>query len=231
MTISMNKKGRRAPFSVLAALIAIFISTLTLAQKNPATANEIVQKIQEFYVSVNDYKASFVQTTSHKMFAGRLQRAYGNVMFKKGGLMRWEYLRPEKKFFIWNAKVLWVYEPEVPQAFQGTADAERLSKALAFLTGEGRILDVYRAKKLDSKKFGFADGFVVGLWPKDQRSPFKRVEIYMDKETYRVVRSVVVDQQGNRNRLDFYSPKTNSGLSAGAFSFAPPPGVPIIQAK
>jgi outer membrane lipoprotein-sorting protein len=144
--------------------------------------------------------------------------------------MRWEYARPERKFFIYDGGTLWIYEPDVPQVFKGAADAERLAKALAFLTGEGRILDEYRAKTLNNKKYNFPNGFVIGLWPKQTNSPFKRVEIYIEPQTYRVVRSVVVDQEDNRNRLDFAAPSINKNLSDAVFSFTPPPDVPVLQA-
>ena len=84
---------------------------------------------------------------------------------------------------------------------------------------------------MNNEKFAFRDGFVVGLWPKQKNSPFKRVEIYVEPESYRVVRSVVVDLEGNRNRLDFAAPTTNQNLAVDLFSFTPPPGIPILQAK
>jgi outer membrane lipoprotein carrier protein len=205
------------------------ICPLAIAADEPTLkAKDIVTKVQEFYAGVNDYRAAFVQTSSHKMFAGRLERAYGKVMFKKGGLMRWEYDRPDKKLFVYDGKILWIYEPEVPQIFKGAADADRLRKALAFLTGEGKILDDYKARKVKSTKMGFAEGYVLKLRPRSKGSPFKHVELYIDKTDFHVVRSVVVDHEGNRNRLDFKKPETNLDLSPKMFEFAPPAGVPVI---
>ena len=136
------------------------------ADETEPTASQIVDKVQDFYAGVDDYKAAFVQTTAHKMFSGRLERGYGTLMFKKGGLMRWEYKRPDEKYFIYDGTFLWIYEPAVPQAFKGAADAERLRRALAFLTGEGKIKDEYKAKKVKSERYGFAKGFVLKLRPK-----------------------------------------------------------------
>ncbi len=212
-------------------LLALMMPLATVADQPSPSVNDIINRLKEFYASVNDYHASFVQTTAHKMFAGRLQRAYGTVKFKKGGLMRWEYTRPERKFFIYDGSKLWIYEPDVPQVFSGAADSERLRRALTFLTGEGAILDEYSAKMLPAEKYGFSKGIVVGLWPKDAKSPFKKVELYLDKTNFRVVRSVVVDKEGNRNRFDFATPKLNQGLSVELFTFTPPPGVPEFTAK
>lgn len=222
-------------------MLCLMFFAAPLAVAEPARKNErakkgvineknnlkLVHKLKTYYNSYSDYTAEFVQTTSHKMFTGKLKRAYGHVKFKKGGLMRWEYNRPEKKFFIYDGQILWVYEPEVPQIFEGAADTERLRRALAFLTGEGNILKEYRTKTLSSKKFGFDEGHVLGLWPKDKTSPFEHVELYLDKSTFQVVRSVVVDRQGNRNRFDFFNMEKNKGLHESVFRFKKPPGVPV----
>ncbi|MBN2526354.1 MAG: outer membrane lipoprotein chaperone LolA [Deltaproteobacteria bacterium] len=214
--------------SAITALVIFFATSAAFAQEKKLNANQIVDKVQEFYEGVSDYKARFVQTTAHKMFPGKYQRAYGTVMFRKGGLMRWEYNRPEKKLFIYDGMTLWVYEPEVPQIFKGQSGTDRLKKALAFLTGEGKIKNAYKASLADIKKFDFKNGYVLILVPKEQNSPFKQVEMYVTADTFRVARSVVVDHDGNRNRLDFYGPEVNSDLDARLFQFVPPAGVPVM---
>jgi outer membrane lipoprotein carrier protein len=214
---------------LIMALISQLLPTHDLSAQNAKpSAKDIVEKIQQYYASSEDYQATFVQTTSHKMFSGRLERSYGTVKFKKGGLMRWEYNRPEKKLFIYDGKTLWIYEPEVPQVISGTADAEKLRRALTFLSGDGKILDEYNVSVMDPKQLRFSQGMVLGLVPKDKKSSFKRIELYLDPATYRVVRSVVVDQENNRNRLDFKSPKLSNTISPKEFSFTPPKGVPVI---
>ena len=221
---------KKTKCSVILAAIIVMISNASISAEgqNKVNANEIVDKVQAYYEAISDYKARFVQTTAHKMFPGKYQRAYGTVMFKKGGLMRWEYQRPEKKLFIYDGLTLWVYEPMVPQIFRGQDGTERLKKALAFLTGEGKIRHSYKASLADNSKFDFSNGYVLILVPKEKNSPFKHVEMYVAGDTYRVARSVVVDHDGNRNRLDFYDPEINTGLDFRLFQFVPPEGVPIM---
>jgi len=202
--------------------------TLLHAQKpRQLTAAQIVDEVQKQYENTLDYESRFVQTSVHKMFPGKLQRAYGTVMFRKGGLMRWEYRRPNRKLFIYDGATLWVYEPDVPQIFKGSDETDRLKKALAFLTGEGKIKDSYTVT-MGKLRADFKEGHVLYLTPKDKTSPFQRVELYINKDTFRVERSIVVDPDDNRNRLDFHEPKVDSGLASGRFRFVPPAGVPII---
>jgi outer membrane lipoprotein carrier protein len=230
MKTEVSMKRRILGNAFIAVCAAALPSVAVHAEDAAISTEQAVSKMKEYYASAEDYEASFVQTTAHKMFQGKLQRAYGKVKFKKGGLMRWEYERPENKLFIYDGTTLWIYEVEVPQIFTGAADTERLRKALAFLTGDESILKDYQVKKLDEKKYGFEQGIVLGLWPKDLKSPFRRVELYLDGHNFRVVRSVVVDQEGNRNRFDFSNPVINQNLSPETFSFTPPEGVPVITA-
>jgi outer membrane lipoprotein carrier protein len=236
----MMNKDIRSKFPIFGFAVWILASTpiiLSAAAFGGArgstgqpSADEIVSRVQAHYAEVSDFRASFVQTIAHKLFPGRLDRSYGAVMFKKGGLMRWEYSRPEKKLFVYDGATLWIYEPEVPQVFKGTANAERLRKALAFLNGEGKIKDAYRAKMLDAARFNFTAGHVLELTPLEKSSPFKRVELYVDDADFHVVRSVVVDNDGNRNRFDFSDIASNGGLGTALFSFSPPAGVPVLDA-
>ncbi|MCU0663850.1 MAG: outer membrane lipoprotein chaperone LolA [Myxococcota bacterium] len=217
--------------TVLFLTVFLVFSGAAVAQgQAQPNATDLCTKVQGYYASIGDYRASFVQTTAHKLFQGKLQRSYGSVSFKKGGMMRWEYRRPEEKLFIYDGSTLWVYEPLVPQVLTGSADAERLKKSLAFLTGEGKLLDEYSAKVLDARKQGFEGrGYVLALRPKAKNAPFKAVEIYISSKDFHVERSVVVDHEDNRNRLDFSEVKTNLGMDAKEFTFTPPPGVPVIK--
>lgn len=217
-----------APFACAAAL-ALAASPAAAQGAAAPGANDIVDRVQAHYQGVSDFRASFVQSVAHKLFPGRLERSYGSVAFGKGGLMRWEYARPEKKLFVYDGATLWVYEPEVPQAFRATANADRLRRALAFLSGEGKIRESYRAEKLDAARHGFS-GHVLKLTPLEKGSPFARVELYVDAGDYHVVRSVVVDHEGNRNRFDFTDAARNTGAARELFTFTPPEGVPVIDA-
>ncbi|MCK9461169.1 MAG: outer membrane lipoprotein chaperone LolA [Proteobacteria bacterium] len=229
-----NRGQTHKPLAACAVAMAIAIAALGAAAQGGSaktpSATEIVDSVQAHYAEISDYHAEFVQTLAHKLFPGRLERSYGAVMFKKGGLMRWEYARPERKLFVHDGKTLWIYEPEVPQVFKATANAEQLRKALAFLSGEGKIKESYKAEKLDAGRFNFKDGYVLKLTPKEKGSPFKRVELYVDSSDFHVARSVVVDHEGNRNRFDFSRPAKNAGLAASLFAFTPPADVPVLEA-
>jgi len=223
-------------FSLLVGTTALTAQHAVATEKprsgKPANADtmDIVENIRSRYARSGDFRARFVQTTAHKLFAGKLERAYGELFFKRGGRMRWEYTRPERKLFVYDGATLWIYEPDVPQVFRGAAELERFRRALAFLGGEARLSDDYTVERQPAERFGFA-GHVLALYPKDRRSSFRYIEVYVNKDDYQVVRSVIVDREGNRNRFDFSPTQSGEALSDSLFSFTPPAGVPVIDAN
>jgi len=199
------------------------------AQSDEAkSAAHWVKRIQESYSNVSDFSSRFTQTYKHPL-KPELSRSYGKVYFMKGGLMRWEYERPEPKLFVFDGAVLWIFEPEMPQVIKTEGQTEKFRRYLAFLTGTGRIDRDYTVELLDSSAYGFNKGPVLGLKPRDPQSPYKFVEMYIDEKKMVVSRSVLVQHEGGRNRIDFINSQINTGVSHTLFRFSPPPGVPVVS--
>jgi len=94
--------------------------------------------MQRFYDRTQEFKADFRQTLTNPVY-GRKQVFDGIVRFKKPGKMRWDYQTPEKKLFVSDGKVLWVYEPEDAQAYKQSLTDSALPTAVAFLFGQGKL--------------------------------------------------------------------------------------------
>jgi len=187
-----------------------------------------VKRIQDSYSNVSDFSSRFTQTYRHPL-KPELSRSYGKVYFMKGGLMRWEYEKPEPRLFVFDGAVLWIFEPEMPQVIKTEGQTEKFRRYLAFLTGTGRIDRDYTVELLDGSSYDFDKGPVLGLKPRDPQSPYKFVEMYIDEKKMVVSRSVLVQHEGGRNRIDFMNPEINTGVSHTLFRFSPPPGVPVVS--
>ncbi len=219
----------RAAFLVSAAITALALPGL-LSAGGGATEKDWVHRIQATYAQVADFSADFVQTYKHPL-KDTLKRSYGKVYFRKGGLMRWEYEKPEPKLFVFDGASLWMFEPQVPQIVVTQGQNDRFRRSLAFLIGESNLDEEYHVSLLDGPGLGYTAGPVLGLKPKDPSSFFEQVELYLDPNTALVVRSVLVDRDGGRNRVDFVSPKLNTNPSPTLFRFTPPAGVPVVKAE
>ncbi len=104
-------------------LIAFIV---TFAGINPAVLqvygaqseiNRCISKLEKKYESMNDYHAYFTQETQQGSI-NMVQKAEGEVCFKKGGKMIWHYKTPEVQKIILDGKNLWFYLPEEKQVMK-----------------------------------------------------------------------------------------------------------------
>lgn len=183
----------------------------------------VLDGIQAFYANATDLKAAFTQTYSYKVY-GRKQVSKGKVFFKKPRMMRWDYKSPVSKVFVADGKTLWVYEPEENQAFKQSLADSQLPVALTFMSGEGQLADEFDARLMQSP----SDLFTVELIPKRHAGDYRSLLLKVDRQTFQVRSSTVVDPVGNTNQVDFTDVKINTGVADGAFRFSPPEGVRVI---
>ncbi|MCB9546797.1 MAG: outer membrane lipoprotein chaperone LolA [Myxococcales bacterium] len=184
----------------------------------------VVDGIQAFYASAEDFQASFTQTYTYQIY-DRKQVSHGVVYFKKPRRMRWDYQKPTPKVFVADGATLWVYEPEESQVFKRDLKSAQLPAALSFMSGEGKLADEFDAKLLPSKN---PDRLRVELTPKRHAGDYKLLIMEVDRATFAVEASTVVDPVGNTNHLVFNGVKTNQSLPDKGFQFSPPAGVKII---
>lgn len=193
----------------------------------PVAANPdvsaVLDGIQRFYADAQDLRADFAQTYTYKVY-NRTQRSSGQVFFKKPKMMRWDYKKPVAKVFVADGQTLWVYEPEENQVFKRDLSSSQLPVALTFMSGEGRLADEFDARLMQSP----ADSYVVELIPKRHAGDYRSLLLTVDRETFAVKASTVVDPVGNSNQVTFANVRINSGLPDGAFRFSPPKGVRVI---
>lgn len=187
-------------------------------------AAQVVEGIQNFYATTKDLKAQFTQTYTYKVH-DRSQTSSGVVFFKKPRMMLWDYQQPVRKQFKSDGATLWVYEPEASQAFKRDLAKSQLPVALTFMTGEGKLAAEFDAKLLKAPD---EKHYLVELIPKRDEGDYKSLRLLVDRQTFAVMASTVVDPVGNTNHVRFGAVQTNLGLPDEGFKFQPPQGVRVI---
>jgi outer membrane lipoprotein carrier protein len=187
----------------------------------------VIDGIQKFYADAQDLQANFTQRYTYTVY-DRTQVSKGIVYFKKPGMMRWDYQKPQPKVFVADGQTLWVYEPTENQAFKRKLAEAQLPVALTFMSGEGKLTDEFEVKLLPSED---ASSYLVELIPKRHAGDYKSLQLKVDAKTFAVTASTVVDPVGNTNELSFEGVKTNVGLPDAGFKFRPPDGVRIITSQ
>ncbi len=229
----------RFPSVVLVAALACFGTSLApavLAQDAaqnpaPATAPSVqpsVDKVQAFYDKTTTFQSDFQQEYLVKAY-NQKKSSRGRVTFAKPGKMDWIYDDPAGNRVVSDGATLRVYEAANKQMFEQNVDKSQYPAALAFLTGQGKIGDVFTFELYPGDKMNFPGGYVLVGTPKQPTPAYTKVLFYVDAQTSQVRRVMIIDGQGNRNRFDFANPKVNEPVNPNEFHFTPPPGTSIVH--
>ena len=131
------------------SLIVVTLLTALAAPQRllaaPPPVEQVVAKMQAFYNKTKDLKGGFKQVYTNLLY-NRKRTSYGYLYVKKPGMMRWNYVKPEKKAFIADGKELWVWEPEDKQAFRNPLSTKNLSTGLTFLLGQGDLTTEFESR-------------------------------------------------------------------------------------
>ena len=193
------------------------------------TADQVVGKVQKFYLDTQKLKADFKQTYTNTVF-GKSSTSTGKVYVQKPGKMRWDYEKPERKHFISDGTTLWVYEPTNRQAYKQDLKNTVLPVAVTFLYGQGDLAKDFTAK-LDPGKYGMKSDLVLKLTPKQPSAQYKHLWLVVDASDFHVKESIVLEASDNLNHFRFFNFKSNqqAPFQERHFKFVPPAGTKVIE--
>jgi len=193
------------------------------AKKIAPEVKDLVDRMQAFYEKTQDFTADFKQDYKYKALR-RTQSSTGKVIYKKPGLMRWEYEKPSKRTFVLAGEKVYAYDPEAQTLSVGRIDTSQLSASVTFLFGQGKLADEFAISKGECKD---CKGTLLVLDPLKEEPRFRQVRLEVDPKTAQVLKSTVVDPDGSENAIAFLGLKTNVGIAADAFKLNPPEGTRI----
>ena len=194
----------------------------TPAKMTPEVKN-LVDRMQSFYEKTQDFTADFKQDYKYKVLH-RTQSSTGKVIYKKPGLMRWEYEKPSVRTFVLAGEKVYAYDPEAQTLSVGHIDTNQLSASVTFLFGKGRLADEFSITRAECKD---CKGTLLALEPLKPDPRFRQVRLEVDPKTAQVLKSTVVDPDGSENAIAFIGLKTNVGIEADRFKINPPEGTRI----
>jgi outer membrane lipoprotein carrier protein len=218
------------------ALLALVLACVTpsgaRAQQAPPPQAPAVQtavsNVQGFYDKTVTFQSDFLQEFTVKAY-NQTKNSRGHVTFAKPGKMDWIYDDPAGNRVVSDGTTLRVYEAANKQMFEQAVNNSQYPAALGFLTGQGKLGDVFNFEIAGSDKIPFPGGFVLIGTPKQPTAAYTKVLFYIDATTSQVRRVMIIDGQGNRNRFDFTNPRVNDPVKPDEFKFTPPPGTSIVH--
>ncbi|MFO0694883.1 MAG: outer membrane lipoprotein carrier protein LolA [Polyangiales bacterium] len=209
------------------------------AAEAPLDAAAVVGLVQSFYDQTTTFEAEFHQTQFTKIY-NRTERANGRVVFKKPGMMRFDYAQPNGQVFVCDGRTLQIYQPpdegeSAGQLIERPVQSDQLPAAFGFLMGTGRLDRDFTVRLLDPQREGFPGGYVLELRPRQASPHYDRLLFFVQVVTEQgrragVLRRVlIVDAAGNRNRFDFQRPQFNRQVPASRFRYTPPRGTRRVR--
>lgn len=168
-------------------------------------------------------EAQFTQRFTPKGFK-KSQTESGTVVFGTLPMMRWSYLSPEQKVFVFDGSRSWFYLAAEKQVTVTTLDDHRRSE-LPFLI----IADpVGRQRHFAGRETTHGNTVIATLAPLARRALIRNVTITIILPTHAIQSVTYSDRDGNETTFTF-SGFTKRTVTPDLFRFTPPPGVIIVE--
>src|SRR5215470_292671 len=201
---------------LIAALLAAATTPASAAAPDPAVA--VARRVQRHYGRIQDFTASFAQTSTYPTF-GNVKNASGKVSLKKPLLLRWQY--DDGRIILIDGQELWNWNPEDKEAqVKRGFGVEKVPPEFAFLFGKGKLLDRFEVRAVPLPA-GLPDGDAIELVPRKPSAEVEKLLFVVDPRG-QVLATVLTNGQGDVNQLVFHDVKVNSGLPDSLFRFVPP---------
>jgi len=201
-------------------LIKTFFLILLTISLNAQTANEIIQKIQTKFSSVEDLKANFTQKINSSMNEDQMILS-GKFFFKKKNKLRIEV---KNRVIVSDGDTIWNYDKTADKVIISTYDSDYTSFSLH------EIINSYPEQCKKEKISDQSGLLVVKLTPNDDQLNFKSAVIFVNMND--IVEKVEIT---DFNNLQFVfklnSIELNNNLSEQLFNFKPTEGVEIIDLR
>ena len=193
--------------------------------------SSLIDGLQRKYSRMSGLSASFVQI--YRGPDGRTARESGHLILKRPGKARWDYISPEKKLFVSDGKNIYFYVSGEKHASRAAVrESADPQVPFLFLLGRGNIRrDFTRIETVTNERPVSAGNVVLRLFPKKAPDSFKQLLVEVSPSTFEVRRLVIFEQNGARMDFLLDDVKENYVAPDASFSFTPPPGVSIVQAR
>jgi outer membrane lipoprotein carrier protein len=227
------KSSAEAIFMQFLAVTAIILSLMlstgsalkAAAAETDLKVEQILDRMEAQYTG-RSFKAEFAQESTLKAM-DITDFAAGKIYVRYPGMMRWEYVRPEKQVIITDAKKLWIYRPADNQVMTGSAPAFFSDgKGASFLSDIKLVRQKFKISLEPSRDNFF---YELKLQPLEKTLDVSDIRLSVTKNTFIVVRVVTYNSYGDENRIELINHQFDVKLDNKLFSFDIPPGTDVLQ--
>jgi len=200
-------------------------STDAVIQERDKAVDRILDCVEKRY-SGQGFSARFFQTSTLQAMK-ITDSANGQAYFKKPGMMKWEYIKPDRQQIITDGSTLWIYRPDDKQVTVGTFPS-------FFNNGKGAgfLSDISLIRKKFIVSIGeslVASETMLKLWPQEKNIDISVIHLTISAETCNVIRVVTYNAYGDETRIELTDIDFSDSQPDSTFHFTIPPGTDIVQ--
>ena len=192
---------------------------------NQLSLDDILGHVEKRY-AIAGFSARFYQTLTLKAM-DIIDTASGKAFFKRPGMMRWEYEKPDRQVIVTDSDKLWIYRPEDNQVLIG--------KSPSFFAG-GKGASFLSDMNMIRKKFDItlqqktADGqYVLKLVPGEKSLDITTIYITISSATFNIVKITTYNSYGDETAIKLKDIQFAAKPDDALFRFTIPDGVDVLQ--
>jgi outer membrane lipoprotein carrier protein len=189
---------------------------------------EYVHQFESSYDGVKSIRANFTQTY---VSGSRTRIESGVVYFARGGLMRWDYARPQPKLFLSDGKTLMLYIPEEKQLTRSPLKAsDDIRIPFRLLLSRLNLRRVFSRIEFapDALEHQPADRVLRAYPKKGYEGDYHQVLMVVSPQ-FDIRRLLVILPDQSTMEFSFDHIGRNVPVSRSLFRFIPPAGTEVID--
>jgi outer membrane lipoprotein carrier protein len=206
-------------------------AAVTPAPSTPAEqdrAAEILRRVEQAANGVRSLEADFTQSLTIPLL-NQTQRGSGKLYQRKPDRFLMRFSDPAGDVMVADGRHFWLYYPSSdPRQVIRTsiaAGGEAVDLQQQFLSNPNqRFVPTLNGEETVAGRAAY----VMTLVPR-QRSPYKVLRIWVDKQDYLVRRFEMTEENDSVRRVELRNLRTNHTLSDALFTFTPPAGAQVFD--
>lgn len=203
----------------------VFTLALVLAGAVCAQADDLTDRIQKRYDTLQSFRGFFLQRLTNAS-SREVQERLGNIAFVRPRFIRWETTSPENELLIIGKDTVWEYFPEEETVYRYTVEQVLGSKTMIrFLSGEANLKDDFTVQDM-----GMDGEFRhLKLIPREPEPNLVEGDVWVRPGQDIMEKIRLVDFFGNVNELELTGLELDVPVDEKEFELVPPKGTEIIE--
>jgi chaperone LolA len=204
--------------------LLLFLPLQDYAKEKPDPETDLIKRMIALYENSKNFTAGFSQVVIQKNPSRTLKKK-GEVFFKKPLYMKWHYKEPEEVYYISDGNIFYCHQVEDAIVYKKKIADPELYSSLKFMVSPSEIEKDF----IITKGTKGADNLVqFVLEPKKATGNFKKLFLYVEEQTAKVKKTMIIDPLDNESTISFEN-ESSGELPEDFFKFTPPEGVRVEE--